>query len=250
MFWREHKLSATSSQPFPNINANILNVSSLLFSSQSNASLPSPPNDRKKPRCPTPPAYRKHPATLSFAHHQNTHSSIASPTNLIQTSYNLQLQLIEVPKHFTYSTMSSDGPLFSSDLISPEVLKALPEGYSCRPLERKDYHNGFLDVLRVLTTVGDITEDVRLFPHPLFLSHPLSLPSCPYPKPQPLMPLLPAPIQSLTPTAMERALHLDVHTQRLLLPALHHRLVAIHRRHRRAHRRAQVHPPIGACGPY
>ena len=59
-------------------------------------------------------------------------------------------------------TMSStEGPLFSSELISPEVLKALPEGYSCRPLERKDYHNGFLDVLRVLTTVGDITEEVR-----------------------------------------------------------------------------------------
>jgi GNAT superfamily N-acetyltransferase len=54
---------------------------------------------------------------------------------------------------------STEGPLFSSDLISPEVLKALPEGYSCRPLERKDYHNGFLDVLRVLTTVGDITEE-------------------------------------------------------------------------------------------
>lgn len=63
-------------------------------------------------------------------------------------------------------TMSStEGPLFSSELISPEVLKALPEGYSCRPLERKDYHNGFLDVLRVLTTVGDITEEVR---NPLF----------------------------------------------------------------------------------
>lgn len=53
-----------------------------------------------------------------------------------------------------------EGPLFSTDLISPEVLKALPEGYNCRPLERKDYANGFLDVLRVLTTVGDITEEV------------------------------------------------------------------------------------------
>ncbi|KAL6711375.1 Glucosamine-phosphate N-acetyltransferase-like protein [Coniothyrium glycines] len=53
----------------------------------------------------------------------------------------------------------SSSPLFSADLISPEVLKALPEGYSCRPLEKKDYHSGFLDVLRVLTTVGDITEE-------------------------------------------------------------------------------------------
>jgi hypothetical protein len=65
------------------------------------------------------------------------------------------------PRLILNPTMSStEGPLFSSELISPEVLKALPEGYSCRPLERKDYHNGFLDVLRVLTTVGDITEEV------------------------------------------------------------------------------------------
>lgn len=57
---------------------------------------------------------------------------------------------------------AGEGPLFSTDLISPEVLKALPEGYNCRPLERKDYANGFLDVLRVLTTVGDITEEVSI----------------------------------------------------------------------------------------
>jgi hypothetical protein len=53
-------------------------------------------------------------------------------------------------------------PLFSSDLISPEVLAQLPEGYSCRPIQQSDYHNGFLDVLRVLTTVGDVTEDVPI----------------------------------------------------------------------------------------
>lgn len=60
-------------------------------------------------------------------------------------------------------TPSSDAtaPLFSSELISPEVLKVLPEGYTCRPIQRQDYHNGFLDVLRVLTTVGDVTEEVR-----------------------------------------------------------------------------------------
>ncbi|KAF9698224.1 hypothetical protein EKO04_003563 [Ascochyta lentis] len=50
-------------------------------------------------------------------------------------------------------------PLFSSELISPEVLKELPEGYTCRPIQRQDYHNGFLDVLRVLTTVGDVSEE-------------------------------------------------------------------------------------------
>jgi len=50
-------------------------------------------------------------------------------------------------------------PLFAPSLISPDVLAALPEGYSCRPLQRTDYHAGFLDVLRVLTTVGDISEE-------------------------------------------------------------------------------------------
>lgn len=50
-------------------------------------------------------------------------------------------------------------PLFAPSLISPDVLAALPEGYSCRPLQRADYHTGFLDVLRVLTTVGDISEE-------------------------------------------------------------------------------------------
>jgi hypothetical protein len=61
--------------------------------------------------------------------------------------------------------MSSDAsaPLFSSELISAEVVKQLPEGYNCRPMQRNDYHKGFLDVLRVLTTVGDITEEVSLY---------------------------------------------------------------------------------------
>lgn len=49
-------------------------------------------------------------------------------------------------------------PLFKHDLISPQVAASLPEGYTCRPLQSSDYHDGFLDVLRVLTTVGDISE--------------------------------------------------------------------------------------------
>ncbi len=70
---------------------------------------------------------------------------------------------------------SSAGPLFSTELISPEVLKSLPEGYSCRPLEKQDYHKGFLDVLRVLTTVGDITEEVGPGnPHPSSLVSPIA----------------------------------------------------------------------------
>lgn len=46
--------------------------------------------------------------------------------------------------------------LFSPSLISPHVVSALPEGYTIRPLQRSDFAAGFLDVLRVLTTVGDV----------------------------------------------------------------------------------------------
>jgi glucosamine-phosphate N-acetyltransferase len=49
--------------------------------------------------------------------------------------------------------------LFSRDLISPAVQAALPEGYTIRPLRKSDYEAGFLDVLRVLTTVGDVTPE-------------------------------------------------------------------------------------------
>ena len=35
----------------------------------------------------------------------------------------------------------------------------LPPNYSIRPLHRADYHNGVLSVLRVLTTVGEISEE-------------------------------------------------------------------------------------------
>lgn len=53
---------------------------------------------------------------------------------------------------------SEDNPLFSATLISPEVSAALPENYKIRPLQASDYSLGFLDVLRVLTSVGDVTE--------------------------------------------------------------------------------------------
>ncbi|KAK3182164.1 Glucosamine-phosphate N-acetyltransferase-like protein [Lecanicillium sp. MT-2017a] len=49
--------------------------------------------------------------------------------------------------------------LFSDSLVSPEVAASLPPGYRMRALRRSDYRSGFLDCLRVLTTVGDITEE-------------------------------------------------------------------------------------------
>jgi len=56
-------------------------------------------------------------------------------------------------------TISSTDGLFSPDLISPAIAALLPESYTIRPLRRDDYARGFLDCLRVLTTVGDITEE-------------------------------------------------------------------------------------------
>jgi glucosamine-phosphate N-acetyltransferase len=59
----------------------------------------------------------------------------------------------------TTSSSAPSTPLFAPTLLSPEVIKALPEGYSIRPLQRSDYRAGMLDVLRVLTSVGDISEE-------------------------------------------------------------------------------------------
>ncbi|KAI9737911.1 MAG: Glucosamine-phosphate N-acetyltransferase-like protein [Cirrosporium novae-zelandiae] len=49
-------------------------------------------------------------------------------------------------------------PLFSPTLISPTVASSLPPSYTIRPLARTDFTTGFLDVLRVLTTVGPVSE--------------------------------------------------------------------------------------------
>jgi glucosamine-phosphate N-acetyltransferase len=56
-------------------------------------------------------------------------------------------------------TTDSCAGLFSPRLISPAVVASLPESYSIRPLQKDDYGRGFLDCLRVLTTVGDITKE-------------------------------------------------------------------------------------------
>ncbi|KAJ9132375.1 Glucosamine-phosphate n-acetyltransferase [Pleurostoma richardsiae] len=49
--------------------------------------------------------------------------------------------------------------LFGADLVCPTVAKVLPEGYRVRALRKSDYHTGYLDCLRVLTTVGEISEE-------------------------------------------------------------------------------------------
>lgn len=61
------------------------------------------------------------------------------------------------PNGLSTPSPSPTDALFSASLIAPHVVAALPEGYSIRPLQRNDFDNTFLDVLRVLTHVGDIT---------------------------------------------------------------------------------------------
>lgn len=53
----------------------------------------------------------------------------------------------------------TEAGLFTSDLISPTIAASLPESYTLRSLRKSDYNRGFLDCLRVLTTVGDVTEE-------------------------------------------------------------------------------------------
>lgn len=53
----------------------------------------------------------------------------------------------------------AEAGLFGDDLISPDVAAALPQGYKIRALRQSDYDAGFLDCLRVLTTVGDISAE-------------------------------------------------------------------------------------------
>lgn len=54
--------------------------------------------------------------------------------------------------------LNEEEGLFLSDLVSPIIAAQLPSSYTLRALRKSDYGRGFLDCLRVLTTVGDITE--------------------------------------------------------------------------------------------
>ncbi|KAI1383978.1 acyl-CoA N-acyltransferase [Hypoxylon trugodes] len=54
--------------------------------------------------------------------------------------------------------MGDTNALFSASLISPDVSNSFPDGFVIRPLERGDYSKGFLDCMKVLTYIGDVTE--------------------------------------------------------------------------------------------
>ncbi|KAH6609139.1 acyl- n-acyltransferase [Trichoderma cornu-damae] len=54
--------------------------------------------------------------------------------------------------------MSAQSPIFPASLLSSEAAAALPEGFAIRPLERGDYAKGFLECLRDLTWMDNLTE--------------------------------------------------------------------------------------------
>ncbi|KAI1465329.1 acyl-CoA N-acyltransferase [Daldinia caldariorum] len=54
--------------------------------------------------------------------------------------------------------MGGTEALFSASLISPKVAGSFPDGFTIRPLEKEDYVKGFLECLRVLTWMGDVSE--------------------------------------------------------------------------------------------
>lgn len=101
-----------------------------------------------------------HPAVFQHIHVVNQLSlsallvlpSVASTAALLA-----QQTTIRSARKDTQLAMEERG-LFSDKLVSPEVSVALPKGYRLRALRRSDYESGFLDCLRVLTTVGDVTE--------------------------------------------------------------------------------------------
>lgn len=63
--------------------------------------------------------------------------------------------------------MASQAPesataLFPDSQLPQSASEGLPEGYVIRSLRRSDYSSGFLDCLRILTVVGDISETAWL----------------------------------------------------------------------------------------
>lgn len=90
----------------------------------------------------------------------NTDETQQSTTQLSSTTH--QPQTVLSNHHPNNSdmgvAMTTEKGLFGDNLVAPHVAAALPEGYRVRALRRSDYNTGYLDCLRVLTTVGEITE--------------------------------------------------------------------------------------------
>ncbi|ODV90785.1 hypothetical protein CANCADRAFT_110745 [Tortispora caseinolytica NRRL Y-17796] len=59
--------------------------------------------------------------------------------------------------------------LFDASLISIESIECLPSGYKIRPIDKADF--GAVEVLRVLTTVGDVTREAFEKVYESWVSH-------------------------------------------------------------------------------
>lgn len=89
-------------------------------------------------------------------------SDVLEPTtngDTIHHSKDLHITPSIAPPSITTSAPLEEQGLFTPDLVSPVIAASLPPTYILRPLRKADYNIGFLDVLRVLTTVGDVTEE-------------------------------------------------------------------------------------------
>ncbi|KAI5284753.1 N-acetyltransferase [Ascosphaera aggregata] len=95
----------------------------------------------------------------SMASEQNNHASESSTLrrNGVGNCLETHSQEEKPSSSSLSSSSTADIPIFSTDFVSPEVQAVLPDGYTLRPLCRSDYYNSYLDVLRVLTTVGEIS---------------------------------------------------------------------------------------------
>lgn len=49
-------------------------------------------------------------------------------------------------------------PLFPASLIEPDVASTFPAGYEIRPLQKGDFAKGFIECLRDLTWMAEVTE--------------------------------------------------------------------------------------------
>ena len=83
---------------------------------------------------------------------QHRHQVLCLSSLSLKSQHNNQTTNSKMSNH------AQEPPLFDSTLISPAVVASLPPNYVIRPLARSDFFHGFLDVLRVLTSVGEITE--------------------------------------------------------------------------------------------
>lgn len=83
----------------------------------------------------------------------------------------INIPFITSPKSLNTIFDAMEQTLFSTDLIPQTIASSLPSGYTLRPLQSGDYDRGVLDVLAVLTTVGEISKQKYLGNPPLAPEH-------------------------------------------------------------------------------